>query len=295
MRECTFISNFRGPGAKLALSLLWLSITPLLLMGGSAWADADSQPDPPLYDLRSSPFHLLAQAGSPGGATSSSGPAKDRALPSDPDEFSPNPFTDYGEFNNQDQQEEDDTKFLQFGHLFGVSLYVGQDLPLGNRGELWQGGFPLVMGELHYWFDFHLVMDLGVSWAPHYFTSNADGEGYTTVSLVHVYVNLRYYFDTKNLSAPISFASPYVLIGFGDFAKTQSYQGTSQSDSDSEVGVTGGVGLEFPISINSVYFDLEATISAVTFQDTQANPYNNGPSTLSGPLTTFTGGLMFTW
>jgi hypothetical protein len=233
----------------------------------------------------------------PGDASSAgapAGPVKDRTLPADED-YTTTPFTEYGVFN-EDADEEAETKFMQFGRLFGVSLSIGQDSVLGNRGTLWQGGFPLITGELHYWFDFHLALDLGASYASHYYNSPIASEGYVSISFTRIYLNLRYYFDTKDMSAPLSFASPYVIAGFGEFNKTQNYQASGTSDSDSALGITGGAGLEFPIVVRSAYFDLQATIATATFKDTYNSPYTstNG-SDLSGAFVTVTGGFMFTW
>ncbi|MDR3607682.1 MAG: outer membrane beta-barrel protein [Oligoflexia bacterium] len=256
----------------LRVSLVLIGLTTLVVSSQSrpAWA-ADGAPPSP-----------------------SASPAKDRSLPSDEEDFTSTPFTDYGEFN-QEGDEEAETKFMQFGRLFGVSIGAGQDTALGNRGDLWQGGFPLIVGELHYWFDFHLALDMGFSYAPHYYNSPNTAEGYTSVSFTHVFLNIRYYFDTKDLSAPLSFASPYILGGFGEFNKTQNYSVSNSSDSDSTVGITAGAGLEFPIVVRSVYFDLETTISSASFKDTHNSPYTTVAPDLTGAFLTVTGGLMFTW
>src|SRR4051812_45090894 len=84
--------------------------------------------------------------------------AKDRTLLPEEDDFSTTPFTEYGEFNNQEAEEEEDTKFFQYGRFFGLSIGFGTQGVTGNRGQLWQGGFPMVEFKLHYWFDFNIAM-----------------------------------------------------------------------------------------------------------------------------------------
>ena len=76
------------------------------------------------------------------------------------EDFSSSPFTEYGEFN-EEQDEAADTKFFQYGRLFGVSLGLGFEGVTGNRGLLWQGGFPMIEMKVHYWFDFNVALDLG--------------------------------------------------------------------------------------------------------------------------------------
>src|ERR1700722_17820359 len=68
---------------------------------------------------------------------------KDKANTPEEDDYTNSPFTEYGEFN-ETEEEEEDTKFLQYGRLFGISLGVGFEAVDGNRGQLYQGGFPVV-------------------------------------------------------------------------------------------------------------------------------------------------------
>src|SRR5271154_3421653 len=110
---------------------------------------------------------LLLLLGSPAWADSK----RDRSLPPEEDDFSPTPFTEYGSFN-QDADEDAETRFMQYGRLFGVSVGVGDEGVTGNRGQLWQGGFPLFELKVHYWFDFHLALDLGVSLGTHSYQSS---------------------------------------------------------------------------------------------------------------------------
>src|SRR4051812_26437303 len=85
------------------------------------------------------------------------------------DDFKGSPYTDYGEFNNQEAEEEADTRFFQYGRFFGISLGLGTEQVFGNRGALWNGGFPMIELKLHYWFDFNFALALDVFSAPHFY------------------------------------------------------------------------------------------------------------------------------
>lgn len=214
---------------------------------------------------------------------------------SDQEDYSGTPFTQYGEFHEANE-EEDTIRFLQSGRLFGVSLGTGFQFVDGYRGSLWQGGFPVVEFKVHYWFDFNIAIDLGFYTAYQYFNTTANNAGHVDVNLVHVGLNAKYYFPVQNLSAAISFANPYILAGFGSYTKTQISNQQNSTDSDTELGVTAGVGFEFVINPKKTYFVLEGKVNIVTFKDTYTTLYQSvGLPNMTGNFYLVTGGLLFTW
>ena len=220
MRESTSTSNFAGNATSaLALRLRpWLFVT--LLLGLMTLAVF---------------FPLGAHAAD----------SNDRSLQPEEEDFSTTPYTQYGEYD--EQGDEDDTiRFLQHGRLFGISLGLGLESADGNRGTLWQGGFPLVDARIHYWFDFNFAMDLALYYVHHYYDTTE--QGHTNVSMMRVGLDLKYYFDTKNLSAPISFANPFIVAGVAAYTKSESnVQNASTTDTDTEPGISVGAGLEFAL------------------------------------------------
>src|SRR5688572_24009328 len=87
---------------------------------------------------------------------------EDRTGTPEEDDFSNTPFTEYGEFNEQDD-EEAETKFFQYGRFFGVSLAAGYQGVTGNRGIVWKGGLPAIDFKVHCWFDFNTAIQLGLT------------------------------------------------------------------------------------------------------------------------------------
>jgi hypothetical protein len=222
-------------------------------------------------------------------------PSESKFHKSEEEDFSTSPFTSYGEFN-ENEEEEADSKFFQYGRFFGASLGLGAEMVDGNRGALWQGGFPMVDFKLHYWFDFNLALDLGFFTAQHYFNTTAAGYGYTNVNLFHIGVDVKYYFDTKNLSSAISFASPYIIAGAGSYSITENTQAQSSQNNYTSVGICLGVGLEFVISPRKSYFELEGKGHFVTFQDTYTSVFSSvGIPNLTGNFYTVSGSILFTW
>jgi opacity protein-like surface antigen len=220
---------------------------------------------------------------------------KDRSLPPEEDDFTKTPFTEYGSFN-EDAEEDAETRFMQYGRLFGVSLGVGQEGVTGNRGQLWRGGFPLLELKMHYWFDFQLAIDLAFATGKHMYDAITPANSTVNVTTTRIGVDLKYYFDVKNLSAPISFCNPYILGGAGSFSKTQTNDADQASnDSDSTLYLTAGAGLEFAIKPRKTYFEVEGRIMSATFKDTNDQDPTRGLNDLSGMFYSVTGTFLFTW
>jgi opacity protein-like surface antigen len=243
-------------------------------------------------------FSPSAQAadGPPPGGGEGPGKPENKASKPEEDDYTGTPFTEYGEFNEA-TDEEDDTKFLQFGRLFGVSLGGGFQFVDGFRGALWQGGFPTINFRLHYWFSFHVALDLGLTNSSQYYQDTSTiGRGHVDVNLMNIGMDLKYYFDTKNLSAAISFASPYLLAGVGTYSKTENSIVQQGSDSDTSLGLALGGGIEFAISPRKFYFSIEGKINVVSFKDTYTQVFSKvGLPNLTGNFYTATGNLLFTW
>ena len=233
--------------------------------------------------------------GGPGAPGSGAAGAAAPVMKSDEDDFGATPFTSYGEVNDS-KEEQEEMLFYQYGRLFGVSLGLGAEFVTGNRGALWQGGIPLVDFKLHCWFDFNTAIDIGVFTAQHYYNTTAQSLGYVSINMIHVGVDLKYYFTTQNLSAPISFANPYLLAGAGSYSKTENSVTANSQTTDNSIGIAVGAGLEFVITHRKIYFEIEGKMHFVTFQDTYTNLFQTvGLTDLTGQFLTLSGSFLFTW
>jgi opacity protein-like surface antigen len=219
-----------------------------------------------------------------------------RAATPEEDDFSGSPYTDYGQFNNQEAEEEADTLFFQYGRFFGIGFGVGTNQALGNRGQLWSGGFPFIELKLHYWFDFNFALALDVFSVSHFYEDPEASIGRQDVSLVQLGLNLRYYFETKNLSSTISFANPYVMASVGSYTKTETSTQVAVPDDDSSIGFSVGAGLEFALSPKKTYLQFEGRMHLATFKDTYTERFAaDGLDDLTGPFLTLAAQIMFTW
>ena len=234
--------------------------------------------------------------GSNGGSPSSDKPPPGPLMQEEEEDYKATPYMQYGEFN-EEKEEEEELNFFQNGRFFGVSLGLGIETADGNRGTLWKGGFPLVDLKLHYWFDFNFALDLDFYYTQHNY--NTGNTGAVNIALYRAGLDLKYYFDTKNIAAPISFANPYLIVGVGDYSETESgatITNSSTPNNSSNIGFAGGAGVEFAVKPRSTYITLEGKINVVTFDlDQTGNFAQYGLPDTTGNLYTFVASILFTW
>jgi len=219
------------------------------------------------------------------------------------DDFKPTPYTSYGDFNSEDDEAED-TRFFQYGRFFGLSIGAGYEGATGNKGLLYNGGFPAFELKVLYWFDFQLALALGVYTAKHFFNGELTAYSDATIyrydlNIFKVGADLRYYFTTKDLSAPITFASPYLTAGFGTYSRSLTNKtNAAQPIEETSVGFNAGAGLEFVVKPKKSYFNLEGKIHVVDFEDSQAKVNLSGGTSLKdqgGMFFSLMGSFLFTW
>lgn len=222
-----------------------------------------------------------------------SGSTPGRADTPEAEDFSETPYTNYGEFN-EDEKESETQLFFQHGRFFGVSIGAGIHGATGNRGLLWKGGFPVVNVRLHYWFSFYFALQMGFTTVSHNYLNERDQN--VDVNMVHMGVALKYYLPTQDLSAAVTFASPFLLIGAGSYKKSETIEFQDKSDEDAVFGFAAGAGVEFPIEQKSIYFVLEGQMHFPSFKDRLNSSFaDDGIPDLTGAFYQVTGNFLFTW
>lgn len=219
------------------------------------------------------------------------------------DDFKATPYTQFGELDSED--EEDDLKFFQYGRFFGVSFGAGYQGATGNRGLLYQGGMPAIDVKVHAWFDFNLAMTLGFYTVKHNFVGKILSDPEDTdprqydINIFRFGFDLRYYFDTKDLAAPITFAGPYLTAGVGMYSRSLvDSQDSSDIQKETSMGLSAGAGLEFVLKPKKTYFNIESKVHIVSFEDTgEAIELSSGQEipNSSGMFWSLVGSFLFTW
>jgi hypothetical protein len=262
MQACTIISSFKRPRVLPALAFF-------LLTHAAAYAQ-ETEPGP-----EAAPPPVVA-------------PKREEANLFD----TSTPYLDYADFN-LNEEEAEDTNYFQYGRYFGLSLGLGYQTATGNRGKLYNAALPRFDARIQYWFGFNFAADMGIFFADH---SYFNGSSNTKVKLLGYGFHLKYYFDVKDASAPVSFANPHLIGGVGVMSKSETTPFNSATpDTDSSFSVDFGGGLEFPIVYKKTYFALECLYHTQSFADTEDDNNPNNLPDRSGGFLTLLGHFMFVW
>lgn len=215
------------------------------------------------------------------------------------DEIVSGPFSEYGEFDSSEDEAEDE-KFFQFGRFFGLGLEAGVTSATGNAGKLYQGGFPTVGLRLDYWFDFSFALQVCAQNSRHNYKVAPDGP--TDVNLFRTLFQVKYYFDTRDLAAPITFVSPHLLLGGGFYQRTDNVASSAgdpaggSTNTQNSFGFNGGVGFELTLKPKKVYLQLEGLIHFINFADQNDQRFGiSGIPDKTGNWFTGTAAIMWTW
>lgn len=172
----------------------------------------------------------------------------------------------------------------------------------GNAGRLYQGGFPTLDFQLVYWFDFHFAFSLGIQNSKHSYDVQPDG--LTSVNLFRFIPQIRYYFDTHDLSAPLAFVGPHLLAGAGIYKRTDNIgSGTGATTTggtiqeEQAVGFNAGLGFELTLKPKKTFLDLNAAAHFVSFNDQFDTKFasTGGIPDKTGTWYSFGMMLLFTW
>jgi len=183
------------------------------------------------------------------------------------------PFSDYSEFDEA-SDEEADINFFRNGRFVTVGFALGMRGFTGNLNKLYGSG-PTYGLFLSYFFDMRLALELGFQTGDHSFEVSTASERLAgNVSLTFIHMNLKYYFNTQNVTKGLADLNPYILGGFSQVYRTYTLEGGDVPSREATVGVNGGVGIEIPILRRKAFFGAQATYRYVNFKD-ENNPITN--------------------
>lgn len=185
------------------------------------------------------------------------------------------PFSDYNEFE-QDADEEADINFFKNGRFLTLGMQIGYR---GFTG----GGFAqayspnLIYGaQFSYFFDMQIATSIGFAMGDHnvQFQSFSDAaltqplKTYTgSVNIQTIDFNIKYYFNTENVTKGLADLNPYFLAGVGYYTRTYNLSNSIQPDPDRIVGFKPGIGLEIPLMRRRAYLGVQAAYHIVQFPD----------------------------
>lgn len=191
------------------------------------------------------------------------------------------PFSDYSEFDEA-SDEEADINFFRNGRFFTVGFSLGMRGFTDQLNQVYSSA-PTYGLFISYFFDLRLAMELGFQTGDHDFEVKTATERLGgNVSLTFIHVNLKYYFNTQNVTRGLADLNPYILGGFSQVYRTYSIEGSDVLSREATVGVNGGAGIEIPIMRRKAFIGAQATYRYVNFKDENTPITNTTTGTTYG-------------
>ncbi len=177
------------------------------------------------------------------------------------------PFVDFSEFEEA-SEEEADINFFRNGRFFTLGMVFGHRSFTDVLGELYQPA-PNFGLFLSYFFDLRFAMQLTFLTGDHNldFTSKQGTNIKGSASLSSFGLNIKYYFNTQNVTKGLAQINPYITGGFANISRTATVRSESAFAKESATGFELGLGIELPLLRNKMFFGLQGTYQLVTFAD----------------------------
>lgn len=192
------------------------------------------------------------------------------------------PFSDYSEFDEA-SDEEADVHFFRNGRFFTVGLAAGMRAFTGQLNTLYSSGATYGV-FMSYFFDLRLALQFGFNTGDYGFQLSTPGEPMLpgNVSMTFIHANLKYYFNTQNVTKGLADLNPYMLGGFSQVYRTITVQGVDGFGKDAAIGIDMGAGIEIPLMRRKAFFGIQGTYHYVNFKDETSPMINPNSGTPTG-------------
>ncbi|MCM2283094.1 MAG: porin family protein [Bdellovibrionaceae bacterium] len=177
------------------------------------------------------------------------------------------PFADYSEFE-ESSEEEEDVNFFRNGRLLTMGFIVGYRDWTGNLGTIYSGD-PTFGLYLSYFFDLRFALQFGFLTGSHTLVAVGPSETLNgNVSIADLSFNLKYYFNTQNVTRGLADLNPYIISGFSYLMRTTVIDlAADDVAKDGAFGFNIGAGIEIPMMRNKMYFGLQGAYQMAAFPD----------------------------
>jgi hypothetical protein len=182
------------------------------------------------------------------------------------------PFADYSEFEAS-ADEEADINFFKNGRFFNLAFLFGPRMFTGNLGKLAQTA-PEFGVYIAYFFDIRTALQISYLHGDHTFHVPAgtyDGDSFKDINgnlgMSTFNINMKYYFNTQNITRGFADLNPYIIGGFSINYRTINVTDENVLAKSNPTGIEIGGGLEVPIARNKMYLGVQAMYHYVTFPD----------------------------
>jgi hypothetical protein len=179
------------------------------------------------------------------------------------------PFADYSEFDEA-VDEEEDLNFFRNGRLLTLGFIGGVRGWTGTLGKIYTSNMSFGL-FLCYFFDLRFALQFGFLTSDHTLNVSSGTAAFTTirgnVNITEITANLKYYFNTQNVTRGLADLNPYVLGGFSQIYRTTTVSGETDYGKDSAFAANIGAGIEVPMMRNKLFVGLQGAFQYVMFTD----------------------------
>lgn len=180
------------------------------------------------------------------------------------------PFADFSEFEDDEHQRRD-IEFFESGRLLTLGFLGGYRSWTDNDAQLFQSA-PAFGLFLTYFFDLRFGLQVSFLTGDHYtvWPPSADGNNPAVPgnnALTTLSFDLKYYFNTQNVTKGLAFLNPYVLAGFSQNYRTITLLDQDVFNKESAFGANLGGGIELPVMENRMFLGLQGVYRLVNFPD----------------------------
>ena len=177
-----------------------------------------------------------------------------------------NPFADYSEFDTY-SDEEADINFFRNGRLLTAALLLGGQGFTGTLGSIYDIA-PMFGFSLGYFFDLRFSLRLSLSFSSNDidFKTNNQTRVVGSSLLTSYGLGIKYFFNTQNLYRSLAQINPYFLVGVTQASLSTKIDVDEFGSNDGGFGMEFGLGIELPLSQDSLYLGFQGTYKLIAFR-----------------------------
>jgi hypothetical protein len=177
------------------------------------------------------------------------------------------PFADYSEFE-ESMEEEEDINFFRNGRLLTLGFQGGFRGWTQTLSSIYTSNISFGLFAC-YFFDLRFALQFGFTTSDHVIqvTSPSTTAIRGTVGITDLSFNIKYYFNTQNVTRGLAELNPFILGGFSQVYRTIVVTGNSNFAKDSAFGFNLGGGIELPMMRNKMFFGLQGVFQYLMFAD----------------------------
>lgn len=191
------------------------------------------------------------------------------------------PFVDYSEFDEA-SEEEADINFFRNGRFFTLGFIGGRRFMTEGMRNVYKDamGFGLF---LSYFFDLRFALQISFLTGNHTIAFSSNGTNVNgDAALTSMGFNLKYYFNTQNVTKGLASLNPYIIGGFSQVYRTSQVNGQEAFAKEGALGFDFGLGIEIPMLRNKMYMGVQLGYQYVNFNDEQSEIFLAGETTGTG-------------